>query len=98
MSGLSSSGMPVPVIDSTVDGFDLSAPFADVTRRPPMQHEPPPESVGVVFYTVTDQGSEHTIDFNVQAFAWVAHDDGTVYDEPLGHDDGHDDEHGLEAL
>lgn len=79
----------VPVFDSTVEGFDLSAPFADIVRQPAMQDEPPPESVGVVFYTVTDQGSEHTIDFNVQAFAWVAHDQHTVFDNPPAEDDPH---------
>lgn len=62
----------VPLIDATVDGFDLSEPFSEIKSRPNMDEEAPAGSCGVIFYTISDEGSHDKIELNVQAFALLA--------------------------
>ncbi|EJD34235.1 hypothetical protein AURDEDRAFT_131275 [Auricularia subglabra TFB-10046 SS5] len=62
----------VPVINCTVDEFDLSAPFSELKRLPSMQQDPPKGSIGVVFYTISDTGLGKPLEFNVQGFALLA--------------------------
>ena len=62
----------VPLFDASVDGFDIGSPFSEIRNLPSMQAEAPSGSIGAVFYTVSDTGSFTPIDFNVQAFGYIA--------------------------
>ncbi|KZW03474.1 hypothetical protein EXIGLDRAFT_695894 [Exidia glandulosa HHB12029] len=64
----------IPVIDARSKDIDLDLkkPFSSIARQTCMKEEVPAGSLGVVFYTVTDGGSPHNIDFNIQAFVLLA--------------------------
>ena len=51
-------------------GLDL--PFRELMSSAVMKKEIPDESLGLIFYTISDEGGDMTINFNVQGFALLA--------------------------
>ena len=61
----------VPLIDARNDNFDCDTSIKKLirSRENVLKSEVPKDSLGVVFYTISDEGGPDTIAFNVQAFA-----------------------------
>ena len=64
--------MTVPIVDARAKGFDLNTKFADLRTYPAFKVDVRAGSIGIVFYTVTDEGNHLKINFNIHAFVVLA--------------------------
>ena len=62
----------VPMIDASAHGFNLDMSWTDVQKMPKVGDDIPPRSIGVIFYTVHDQGFPNKPVFNLHGFAFLS--------------------------